>query len=145
MQYLFAKDIVIKRSLFGRSLCSVRQLQSVVGSKASFLHSAGTTQHDKNSSLKNSSYSYCAASFLIFTRSLPFVRQGYYMHNTASFRFTPQATLHCIPAVLCLSPFIFSAVALLAQLSELAPLTLCSKSRNTKDCLMFFFIVSHSQ
>ena len=79
--------------------------------KASSLHSAGTTQHNKNSSLKISSYFYCAASFLIFTRSLPCVRQGYYIHNTASFRFTPQATFHCIPAVLCLSPFIFSAVA----------------------------------
>lgn len=39
------------------------------------------------------------------------VRRGYYIHNTASFRFATQATLHCIPAVLCLSPLISSAVA----------------------------------
>ncbi len=39
------------------------------------------------------------------------IRQGYYSHNTASFRYTPQAPFHCIPAVSCLSPFIFSAVA----------------------------------
>lgn len=79
--------------------------------KASSLHSADTTQHNKNSSLKISSYFYCAASFLIFTRSLPYVRQGYYIYNTASFRFVPQPTLHYIPAVLCLSPLVFSAVA----------------------------------
>ncbi len=39
------------------------------------------------------------------------VRQGYCIHNTASFRYTPPAPLHCIPAVSCLSPFIFPAVA----------------------------------
>jgi hypothetical protein len=39
------------------------------------------------------------------------VRSGYYIHNTASFRYTPQATFHYIPAVLCLSPLVFSAVA----------------------------------
>ncbi|CAM4134865.1 Transmembrane protein [Flavobacterium sinopsychrotolerans] len=49
------------------------------------------------------------------------VRQGYCIHNTASFRYTPHAPLHCIPAVSCLSPFIFSAVALFVQPSGLAP------------------------
>ena len=39
------------------------------------------------------------------------VRQGYYIHNTASLCYTPQAPFHCIPAVSCLSPFILSAVA----------------------------------
>jgi hypothetical protein len=39
------------------------------------------------------------------------VRSGYYIHNTASFRYTPQPTFHYIPAVLCLSPLVFSEVA----------------------------------
>jgi hypothetical protein len=39
------------------------------------------------------------------------VRSGLCIHNTASFRYTPQATFHCIPAILCLQPSVFSAVA----------------------------------
>jgi hypothetical protein len=39
------------------------------------------------------------------------VRSGLCILNTASFRYTPQATFHCIPAILCLQPSVFSAVA----------------------------------
>jgi hypothetical protein len=65
----------------------------------------------KNSSLQISScFLHCFVPHLHTFTSC--VRQGYYIHNTASFRFTPQAPFRCIPALLCTSPFIFSAVAL---------------------------------
>ena len=79
-------------------------------SRASF-RSTDTSQHKKTQQLKKKQLYFFCCSFLIFTRSLPFVRQGLCIHNTASFRYTPQATFLCIPAVLCLPPFIFSAVA----------------------------------
>ncbi len=45
---------------------------------------------------------------LIFTRSLPCVRRGYCIRNTASFRYAPQAMLHYIPAVFCVCrPWLF--------------------------------------
>ena len=39
------------------------------------------------------------------------VRSGLCIQNTASLRYAPQATFHCIPAILCLPPSMFSAVA----------------------------------
>jgi hypothetical protein len=69
------------------------------------------------------------------------VRQGYYIHNTASFRCTPQALFHCIPAVSCLSPFTFSAVAPSHShrgWRRSVKTSLCPKSRNAFGCLMFF-------
>jgi len=48
---------------------------------------------------------------------------GYCIHNTASFRSAPQAPLHCIPAVSCLPPPVFSAVAPSPSHRVLAPLS----------------------
>ena len=70
-----------------------------------------------------------------------YVRQGYYIHNTASFRYTPQAPFLCIPAVSCLSPFIFSAVAPSHShrgWRRSVKTSLRPKSRNAFGCLIFF-------
>jgi hypothetical protein len=69
------------------------------------------------------------------------VRSGLCIHNTASFRYTLQATFHYIPAVLCLPPLVFSAVA--PSHSHRGWLrsvktSLCPKSGNAKGCLIFF-------
>ncbi len=69
------------------------------------------------------------------------VRQGYFSHHTASFRYTPQATFHCFPAVSCLSPFIFSAVAPSHShrgWRRSVKTSLCPKSRNAFGYLLFF-------
>jgi hypothetical protein len=69
------------------------------------------------------------------------VRQGYYIHNTASFRYTPQAPFHYIPALSCLSPFIFSAVATSHShrgWRRSVKTSLRPKSRNASGCLIFF-------
>ena len=133
----------IKRSLFGRSLCFVRLLQSVVPpSVPQTLHSTKKTQQLKKKQL----YFFCC-SFLIFTRSLPFVRQGLCIHNTASFRYTPQATFLCIPAVLCLPPFIFSAVAPSHSHQgwhRSVKTSLCPKSRYAKRLTYIFSLPLHA-
>ena len=57
----------IKRSLFGRFLCSVRLFQSVVPPSVP----QALQQHSKITALKKSRYFPAPFSFLIFTRSLP--------------------------------------------------------------------------
>jgi hypothetical protein len=111
------KSQAIKRSHSGRSLCSVRLFQSVVGRKSllppfhSPLVSIASASPEKGQA----------------TTTLPrphlhtlssFVRRGYYIHNTASFfplhsacqlrklrSHTPFSSI--TSAVLCLSPLVF--------------------------------------
>jgi hypothetical protein len=64
---LFYKVRAIKRSLFGRFLCSVRLFQSVVPPSVP----QSLQQHSKITALKKSRYFTAPFSFLIFTRSLP--------------------------------------------------------------------------
>ena len=93
------------------SLRSFPLFRSAVSVGRTVLHFTDTSQHKKIRQQKNA-----ALFFLLFVPHLhtvsSCVRSGYYIHNTASFRYTPQATFLCIPAVLCLSPFVVSAVAL---------------------------------
>jgi len=92
--YPFLRIWAIRRSLFGRSLCSVRLFQSVAGRKIRLppFHSHFTAQ--KNKEAKNRQPYFFCCSFLIFTRSLPCVRWGYCIHNTTSFRYTPHIQAH---------------------------------------------------
>ena len=97
--YIFIRTLSVKRK-------SVFQFNNQVS-----LRSTGTSQHKKIQQLENKQL-YFLRYFVPHLHTVSScVRSGLCIHNTASFRFAPQATLHYIPAVLCLPPSVFSAVA----------------------------------
>lgn len=59
----------------------------------------------QQSSWKVGQLFFCFISFLVVLSLLCFWFRHYH-HNTASLLYTPQATLHCIPAVSCKRPLI---------------------------------------
>ena len=118
----FPFNITGNQAVSLRSFSLFRSAAPVVGRKASSLNSAGTTQHNKNSSLKISSYFYCTASFLILTRSLPSVRQGYYIHNTASFRYLRRLRSTAFQPYLSVALYFFSGCPIRPPIQIYAPL-----------------------
>ena len=96
-----------KRSLFGRSLCSVRLFQSVVPPSIP----QALQQHSKITALKKSPYFPAPFSFLIFTQSLPaFVGTTSSTIQPHLLRSVNYASRHS--AILRLPSLIVSAVAL---------------------------------
>ena len=98
--------------IFIRTL-SVNKLSIIQFNSLVSLRSTDTSQHKKNKAAKKGSLIFSAvrssSSHALSLRSVGLMHPQY---SFITFRFPAEAgTLHCIPAVLCLPPSVFSAVA----------------------------------
>ena len=128
-----AKTRAIKRSPFGRFLCSAGLFRSVVPPSAS-----QTTRKQKKEQPRKMAALFLFASFPVFTRSLPA-----FVVATASATQYNSDKLRC--TVFASTATYFFSGCSLNQPSRLAPLKLCPKSRNANADFNFFRAVPRSQ
>ena len=121
--HFHSKSRAIQRSLSGRSLCSVRLFQSVVGRKSlvppfhSPLVSIASASPEKGQAATT-----LPRPHLLTLSSC--VRRGYYIHNTASFHFSPQAPLHYIQQYYVCHPWLFQRLLLRTAIGVCSVITL---------------------